>query len=246
MPSKLARDLMTLPDLVGNFGVSIANAQKLMNDSYLETVAAYMTIFGAALRPESKELWGDAAVGGGEPPKSLDAVKSLLEQIAPSRYQFTETRIDFRAELFEARDLLVRGGFGGGFGGAMITVSGAYGSRSEYRAAARVTSTIHAIPSSEKTMAALLARVKEIGDIEVPTSSPERGRISDLDGLDKTMLEKITEIRARLGDDVGKQREKLEGAAPRSGPPLATIGAAKAPKRKAPKRKAPKRKAPKR
>lgn len=216
MSSKLTRGLMTLPDLVGNFGISIANAQKLMNASYLETIERFMTIFASSLCPDSQRLWGDganpppAAGTTPKPPVSIEAIKVLLEQVAPPRYQFTETHIHFRAELFEAQELLVKGGFAGGFGGAMISVAGAYGSRTEYRAAARVTSTIHAIPSSKETLGTLLGRVKEIGDVKPPEGDgATKGKVLDLDGLDMAMLGTVTNISELLGDDVSKQKDKL-------------------------------------
>ena len=43
--SRLVQDLKTLPGVVGNMGVSIADAQKLMNKSYLETVLAFIKVY---------------------------------------------------------------------------------------------------------------------------------------------------------------------------------------------------------
>lgn len=238
--SKLVQDLMVLPGIIKQLGISVAEAQRMLDVRHLETIAGFVTVFGATLRPD---LWppvtehsdettkhsdvttqpsstpsptesggtstsdedpeGGASdeepTAGTPPPDRAELFKWLLMAVAPSRYQFTETRFDFRADLFEASQLVIGGGLSGGFGGFAVSVSASYGSRSEYRAAARVTTTLNAFPISPETMTALMARAP---DVKTPD-------LQSLPVADLKMLEELTKIRGSLGEQVTEQLKHL-------------------------------------
>jgi len=160
--TKLIDDLKTLPGIVGNMGKSIANAQKLLNLDYLQNVKAFVTLARQHL---------------GKDQTNVAALEQLLRELAPPRYQFTETRIDFSADLYESEKLAAGASLSAGWGAVAISAAASYGVRSDYRAAARVTSTLHAIPSeTEQGGNVLLERVKELtkdDKLPLPAGSPE-------------------------------------------------------------------------
>ena len=151
---RLTGQLYHLPFIIGQMGLSIANAQKAFNVDYVENIQKLLGLIDRTL---------------GEPPDNVGpddprvaVVKQLIESLAPSRYQFTEATLDFSADLAETLD--VAGQAGLGFGTAAITVNAAMsiGYGYDYRAAARITAKLHAMPASPETAKALVARAGEI------------------------------------------------------------------------------------
>jgi len=92
----------------------------------------------------------------------LAAVKMLLEAMAPSRYQYTESTLDFSADLAESFDLGVDAAFGAGLSGVTVSAGLALSFGYDYRAAARMTAKIHAIHPNATMTEKLLARAKEV------------------------------------------------------------------------------------
>jgi len=76
-----------------------------------------------------------------------EEVRALIKALAPSRYQFSETKLDFSADL--SQTLNVGGGLSLGVGMAAVSVNAsfslAYGF--DYRAATRINTVLHAIPA---------------------------------------------------------------------------------------------------
>ncbi len=172
---RLTGQLYHLPFIIGQMGLSIANAQKAFNVDYVENVSKLMALIERTLGHKPAAAGAGAAAGGGAggaapTEDQLAAVKTLLEALAPSRYQFTEATLDFSADLAETLD--VAGQAGLGFGTAAITVNAAFslGYGYDYRAAARVTAKLHAISANAETAKALLARAGEIdkGKLALP------------------------------------------------------------------------------
>ena len=169
---RLTGQLYHLPFIIGQMGLSIANAQKAFNVDYVENVSKLMALIERTLGHKPAAAGGGAAGGGGAggaaagsaapTDEQLAAVKALLEALAPSRYQFTEATLDFSADLAETLDIGAQAGLG--FGTPAITVNAAFslGYGYDYRAAARVTAKMHAIPANAETAKALLARAAEI------------------------------------------------------------------------------------
>jgi hypothetical protein len=116
-------------------------------------------------------------------------VWGLIQALAPSRYQFSETKLDFSADL--SQTLNVGGGLSLGVGMAAVTVNAsfslAYGF--DYRAAARISTVLHALPADPAVMPQLLKRAAEI-DANKLTLQPKDTNYSQhmIDGLKEIAL----------------------------------------------------------
>ena len=171
---RLTSQLYHLPSIIGRLGLNIANAQRALNADYVENVKKFVVLI-------QKYLGGEDA-GAKE---KAEALRSLLESLAPSRYQFTEATIDFSADLAETFDMTAAGAVG--FGTQAITVNAAFslGYGYDYRAAARITANLHAIASDPGMTKSLLKRADDIHK-------------------EKITMPKLTQIEQELWDSVGE------------------------------------------
>ena len=190
---RLTGQLYHLPAIVGRLGISIATAQKALNVEYLDSLQRLLRLVkdtvghaSVPVDPNSKNDKPEDALAAG--------VLALVRELAPSRYQFTETTIDFSADLAETLSKTVAGGIGAGFGAIVVNAAFSRGFRYDYRAAARITSVLHAIPASAELRTALLSRAKEIRD-------------------DKLGLPGVKEIDATMTNQVGSIINALFAAA---------------------------------
>jgi len=151
---RLTRQLYALPSIVGRMGLSIAAAQKEMNLDYVNNVARLIGMIKQAL---------------GDDPVSSDVIKELITSLAPPRYQFTQTTIDFSADLSESRDVSAQAGLSVATKAVSVNAAMALAYGYDYRAAARVTCVIHAHQPGVNLAKELLARsgaiVKEALDL---------------------------------------------------------------------------------
>lgn len=137
---RLTRQLYHLPAIIGRLGLSVANAQRALNADYVDSVKELVGVINQ-LAPE-----------GGE------EIQGLLKQLAPSRYQFTQTTLDFSADLSESMDIAGSVGIGAGFGAVVVNAGLSIGFGRDYRAAARITTILHAIPADQAITGQLLQR----------------------------------------------------------------------------------------
>ena len=145
----MTSQLVEVADVVGDLGRNIAAAQKLMNKDYVESVAALLRI-------------GSETLGGGVPDEDRSQfLMDLLKSIAPNRYQYTETTIDFSADLAENKQRSSMIGGGATFKMLQVNAAMTLGYGHEYRASARITATIHAY-SDPQFADQLLARAAEV------------------------------------------------------------------------------------
>lgn len=178
---RLTGQLYHLPFIIGQMGLSIANAQKAFNVDYVENVKKLLamikdTIGEAQATAEAGAANEEAkAAAAKELEQRLQVIKTLIEALAPSRYQFTEATIDFSADLAETLDIGAQAGLG--FGTAAITVNASFalGYGYDYRAAARITAKLHAIPASPDVSKAMLERAKEIDKDKL--AMPDRSKV---------------------------------------------------------------------
>lgn len=140
---RLTGQLYYLPSIIERLGLGIAEAQKGLNEDYLTGIGRIMEM----IKPVLDDADDDAKAA---------ILKELIKSLAPSRYQFTETTLTFRADLSETMDLGGTLGGGVGLGAVMVKASLAIGFGYDYRAAAEVTTVLHAIPADEKLMGTLL------------------------------------------------------------------------------------------
>ena len=86
MASKLINDLTKVPNIIADLGLGIANAQKQMNSGYLDA----LRILVAQVASITKGL--------PEGPETARFVSELLMNLAPPRYQFTQTELSHRGQ----------------------------------------------------------------------------------------------------------------------------------------------------
>lgn len=136
MASKLVNDLNTVANIVGGLGLSIAAAQRAMNQDYLESLERIAALAIAlqkgddGTKPVTKE--------------QRDFVVELLGKFAPTRYQYTKTTLKVRMDLAQTRSSSLAAGLGVGVGAIALNASFAYASGSEYQAAAECNTVIDA------------------------------------------------------------------------------------------------------
>lgn len=148
----------TLPKLIGDLGLSVAEAQRRMDEAYLNDLAEFAKLVEA--------LVGHDADAGNK-------FLNLFKGMGPTRQQITETVCEVRADLQMAS--VSEFGIEGTFGITVpfaVSVSASYSKRTatDFRAAALVRTTINAIPASEQVMAALLPRAGDIIHAELPST----------------------------------------------------------------------------
>lgn len=160
--SQLIRDLDSVPSIVGNLGLSIAAAQKAFNLEYLESLER--------LVPLIKSILGK---------KNLDDddrtfFETLLTQLAPAAYQYTETSLAVRLDLAQSERKAASGKLGFATGAVTLSagMSASYGL--DYRAAAEVRTVIQARNLDPAAMKALLERAASLaeGNLELPEGTP--------------------------------------------------------------------------
>jgi hypothetical protein len=167
--SKLIGDLTRVPNIVGALGLSIAAAQKLFNADYLENVERIlaMTLRLAGAKKAGAAAGETAPLTPAEQAKHDEFAalfKELLTQLAPPRYQYTETTLSVKLDLAQTMDLNATVGLGLGFGGVAVNAALTVGYGYDYRAAAECKSVIHAIPADQTVWKDLLARAGKLGD----------------------------------------------------------------------------------
>lgn len=155
--SKLMRDLDSVPKIIGGLGASVAEAQKKLNVGYLDSLEQLLAMLHSFyLNPTEEGSSPPVTVSAAEEVK--DAIKELLIQFAPSRYQFTETTLQVRMDLAQSTDIGIAAG--GSFGVRAMAVNAALSAAfgQSYQQAAEVKTVLHAIPGSVDIMNALLDR----------------------------------------------------------------------------------------
>jgi hypothetical protein len=197
--SKLVQDLNSVPAIVGALGVNISEAQKAFNLDYMDNLERLLGLIKSMLEP--------TAAGGEERTVSVGdnatIVKELLMQLAPSRYQFTETTLDVKMDLGQTMDVVGTGGFSAGFSAVAVNAAMTVGFGYDYRAAAEVRTVLHAIPASKDVMTALLNRAGALDSrvLQLPTGAQ----------VDKEIVDKTHAILSKLvGTDVQTPEQPVE------------------------------------
>lgn len=187
--SRLVNDLSYLPAILGRMGLSVAEAQDELNNGYVQAVA------------ELAKLLGDLLPKSNTPGQLDPQIATLLLQLAPSRYQFSETTFDFSADLAESFNAGGSAELRLGTKAVALNAAIAVGFGYDYRAAARITCKLHAMPVGKDIASELLTRVATIDSTQLkdlPNVSPARTNMS-------TLLES-------LGKSLKKPEEKDDSA----------------------------------
>jgi hypothetical protein len=142
---KFYNSLQTLPRLISDLALSIAEAQRRMDQNYMQDLAAFADI----VLPLLQDGTGKA-----------DQFLALFRAIAPSRYQFTETVVEVRADLqmTNATETSIEGSVGIKTPVYAIAINASYTKRSayDYQAAALIRTQLNAIPSNPDLLDKLL------------------------------------------------------------------------------------------
>ena len=152
---RLTGQLYNLPEIVGSLGRNIADAQKQLNADYIRNIHSLVNIVDKTLGTESEEV---------TKAEKAKIILDMLESLAPSRYQYTETTLDFSADLAEAGEHAISIGGGISFSAVMVNASFLKGYAYDYRAAARVTTKIHAVPPGAQLSKKLIERSAQIDE----------------------------------------------------------------------------------
>jgi hypothetical protein len=173
--SRLIKDLEHVPEIVAGLGLSIAAAQHALNVDYLDSLERILAM--------TKSFLGDAQLADDDSRRFLE---SLVKQLAPSRYQFTETTLAVRLNLAQRMDVAGEVGLGVGYGAVAVNAAFALAYGFDYQAAAECRTVLHAYPADGNVMDKLMARAREINDkaVELP---PQHAH-------EKALIDKATAI----------------------------------------------------
>lgn len=190
--SRLVNDISYLPAILGRMGLSIAEAQDELNQGYVQAVAELVKLLGGIPKPEAPKP-GETT----PPPPSIDPqIATLLLQLAPSRYQFSETTFDFSADLAESFSAAASGALRLGTKAVALNAAMSVGFGYDYRAAARITCKLHALPAGKDITSELLTRLATIDQTpldKLSDASPARTETTKLLGdLAKSLQQPIT------------------------------------------------------
>lgn len=190
--SRLVNDISYLPAILGRMGLSIAEAQDELNQGYVQAVAELVKLLGGIPKPEAPKP-GDTT----PPQPPIDPqIATLLLQLAPSRYQFSETTFDFSADLAESFSAAASGALRLGTKAVALNAAMSVGFGYDYRAAARITCKLHALPAGKDITSELLTRLATIDQTpldKLPDASPARTETTKLLGdLAKSLQQPLT------------------------------------------------------
>ncbi len=201
--SKLINDLKSVPDIVAGLGLGIADAQKALNLGYLESLR---TLVGLAQQLMGRQ---DAGAADGD---ALAQARTILEQtlgqLAPPRYQFTETTLTVRLDLSQTMSGAAQAGLGG-VGAVVVSASLAAAFGMDYRGAAELRTVLHAIPAGASVFKDLLGRVEQLDakQASLPPRSTLDQKIIDVAGDLSRRLTGSAPPAIAAGDDEKPARE---------------------------------------
>ena len=187
--------LQTLPGLISELALSIADAQTRLDRNYIDSLAAFSRIVAKTVKA-SKKL-------------KVDDYKTLFETVTPSRYQFSETVVEVRADLqmASAKSLSVDASVGINAGVFAVAVNASYTKRNsyDYRAAALIRTVLNAIPADANQLQTLLARGGNDASVKLPANA----------GIEAMGESANKLLKAQGGDNkVGNDGENPQGSQP--------------------------------
>ncbi|MCP3957407.1 MAG: hypothetical protein GY719_06105 [bacterium] len=164
--------LQSVSKLVGDLALNIAEAQTRLDEAYIRTLGEYSQVLRTVIA--DRDL-------------STDQFIAFFKSLAPSRYQFTETVVEVRADLQLAGGSEVRAAAEVGYTTPVLaaTVNASYVNRSayDYRAAALIKTVLHAVPPDPDVLQKLLDRAGETPEATLPENSRFEGLAAAFSGL---------------------------------------------------------------
>lgn len=176
--SEFYNGLQTVPKLISDLALGIAEAQRRLDHDYLENLAEFFRLVSSLQGAGSVPLAASA-----------DQFLGLFRAMAPSRYQFTETVVEVRADLQMSSLSELKLGAEVGIKAAVfaVTVNASYTKRSAYdsSASALIRTTLNAVPAEPGMLDKLLPRA---GD-PPHAIAPQTQRYKDLAEAFKTLMQ---------------------------------------------------------
>lgn len=198
--SKLIKDLGNVPNIVGGLGLAIAQAQKAFNLDYLNNLERILALIKVMLGEQKLAADGETSEPMSEDDKAKlanfqDFIKSMISQLAPPRYQYTETTLNVKLDLAQTTDIGGSVGLGAGFGAITVNAAFSLAYGFDYRAAAECRTVIHAHSADQTAFQALLNRAKELGEkaIELPPAADVDDKVID---QSRQLFEKMLDLQA--------------------------------------------------
>lgn len=152
-------NLQSVAKLVGDLASNVADAQDRLDTGYVRNLAAFLE----AIRSVLADL-----------PDS-EARTKLIQSLAPSRYQFTQTVVEVRADLqmTSGQQLGLSAALGYRTPVLAAAVNASYVKRSGYdfRAAALIRTVLDAVPAEPAVMERLIAAARDAGSVTLPEGS---------------------------------------------------------------------------
>jgi hypothetical protein len=130
--------------------------------------------YAAAKKAYDDALATFASAVDGEGKGRMDSIMALLRLMAPSRYQFTETTLDFSADLSQSMRVGVDASLGVSVQAVAVNAALTLGYGYDYHSAARITTRLHAIPADMGVLEKLLGRAAALDGqkLSPPTLNP--------------------------------------------------------------------------
>jgi hypothetical protein len=190
--SDLINDLSSVPNIIGNLGLSIAAAQKAFNLDYLENIERIFGLVRATLGAPA------------QPDAMVPIIQDMLKAVAPARYQLSETTLAVKLDLAQTLESSASAGLGVGYGAVTLNAAFTIGYSYDYRAAAECHTVIHAIPADQAVFQKLLDRSKELNDktLELLPKAPIDQALWD---QTTKMVEKLTGVKPAAIKPAGGQ-----------------------------------------
>jgi len=151
--SKLIADLEAIPGIIANLGLGIAEAQKAMNLTYLESIERV-----AAL---AKSLLGERA---GDPEQVRFILVEVMKALAPTRYQYTKTTMSVKLDLAQSTRVAGQVGAGVSLQAIVVNAAMAMSFGQDYRGAAEVQTVIDAAPAGAEFFQVLVDQAAKSSD----------------------------------------------------------------------------------
>jgi hypothetical protein len=163
------QNLMTLPRLISDLALSVAEAKRRMDVTYIQDLKAFMSIVSNLYTLPPK----DAPTGTPATEPSKQAIE-LFKVMGPSRFQFTEVTIETRADIQMTTSSTTKlGGSAGLTAPFAVSVNASYEKRTatDARAAALVRVVMNSVTADEGLMSALLDAAKNAPGAPLPDDS---------------------------------------------------------------------------
>lgn len=124
-------------------------------------------------------------------------LQDFIEATAPSRYQFTETTFTVKMDLAQSLDVAGSGTVGFGYGGIALNLSLAAAYGIDYRAAAEVKTTLHAIPADKTLLKPLLEQADKLSSRAINLPTPAT--------VDQKLMDTVRELTKKLTGEETKE-----------------------------------------